>query len=373
MLGYQQVVTTAFTGSQLIDTSAILAYQNSKSRFNWGGALQRVVYPYPYYSYGFDPATGNYIEQQDITRLINYDAQLFGSYPLSQVTRLQLSAGYRIQDFNHTIYQWTYDPGGFLIDYQKFHPDDMPPALNYAYLSASYFHDTGIFGATSPILGQNFGLSLQQSVGEVALSTLIADYRRYFMPIKPFTLAFRAMHMGRYGKDSEDTRFYPLYIGYWDMLRGYESFSTEELSYYDANPGQAFDYYQLFGSKMFLANVELRFPLLGVLGVGKGFYGAWPLEAFAFYDVGLAYASNPNPWWGGYADDPSTPDPNDVILRPEMVKPWFNGGDRRPLSSYGFGLRTNLFGYFILGLQYVYPVDRPVRGWHFQVSISPGF
>ncbi|MCX6572824.1 MAG: hypothetical protein NTX99_02420, partial [Candidatus Aminicenantes bacterium] len=67
----------------------------------------------------------------------------------------------------------------------------------------------------------NFGLSLQQSLGEVTLSTLIADYRRYFMPVKPFTLAFRAMHMGRYGKNAEDNRFYPLYIGYWDMLRGY--------------------------------------------------------------------------------------------------------------------------------------------------------
>jgi hypothetical protein len=373
MLGYQQVVTTAFTGSQLVDTSAIVAYQNSKSRFNWGGALQRVSYPFPYYSYGIDPETGYFIEQQDVTRLINYDAQLFGSYPLSQVTRLQLSGGYRIQDFSHTIYQWIYDPAGFLIDYQKFHPNDVPPALSYAYVQGSYFHDTGIFGAASPILGQNFGLSLQQSLGEVTLSTLIADYRRYFMPLKPFTLAFRAMHMGRYGKSSEDERFYPLYIGYWDMLRGYESFSTEELAFYDANPDQAFDYYQLFGSRMFLANVELRFPLFGVLGVGKGYYGAWPLEAYAFYDLGLAYASNANYWWGGFVDDPSTPDPNDVIADPTLVRPWFNGGIRKPLSSVGFGLRTNLFGYFILGMHYVYPIDRPARGWHFQVSISPGF
>ena len=372
MLGYEQVVTTAFTGTQLIDTSAIFAYQNSKSRFNWGGALQRVVYPYPYYSYGYDQ-DGNYVEQQDVTRLINYDAQMFGSYPLSQVTRLQLGGGYRIQDYNHTIYRWTYDPSGFLLDYEKFHPDDMPPALNYFYLTASYFHDTGIFGATSPILGQNFGLSLQQSLGEVTLSTLIADYRRYFMPVKPFTLAFRAMHMGRYGKNAEDDRFYPLYIGYWDMLRGYESISSEELGFYQANPEQAFDFFQLYGSKMFLANVELRFPLLGVLGVGKGFYGSWPLEMYAFYDVGLAYADSPSYWWGGYVDDPSTPDPNDFIASPELVRPWFNGGVRKPLSSVGLGVRTNLFGYFIMGLHYVYPIDRPVRGWHLQFSISPGF
>jgi Tol biopolymer transport system component len=372
MLGYQQVVTTAFTGTQLIDTSVILAYQNTKNRFNWGTAFQRVVFPYPYYSYGYDEY-GNYVEVQDVTRLINYDLQAFSAYPLSQVSRFQLSLGYRIQQYNHTIYMWTYDPSGFLIDYQKFHPSDMPPALNYMYATASYFHDTGIFGAASPILGGNFGLSLQQSLGNVTLSTLIADYRKYLMPVKPFTLAFRAMHMGRYGKNAEDSRFYPLYIAYWDMLRGYESITSNELAYYQVNPGQAFDFFQLYGSKMFLANIELRFPLLGALGVGKGFYGSWPLEMYIFYDAGLAYASAPSPWWGGYVDNPATPDPNDFLLDPSLVRPWFNGGVRKPLTSAGIGLRTNLFGYFIIGVHYVYPIDRPVRGWHWQLSISPGF
>ncbi|MCK7482497.1 MAG: hypothetical protein M0C28_39270 [Candidatus Moduliflexus flocculans] len=114
-----------------------------------------------------------------------------------------------------------------------------------------------------------------------------------------------------------------------------------------------------------MGNVELRFPLLGILGLGKGYYGAWPLEFYGFFDWGIAYASNPSSWWGGYAAD-GTP-------VPEKVKPWFAGGDRKPIRSYGIGLRTNLFGYLILGLNYVYPMDRPVRGWHFQVSISPGF
>ncbi len=58
----------------------------------------------------------------------------------------------------------------------------------------------------------------------------------------------------------------------------------------------------------------------------------------------------------------------------DSIHPWFvKGGLRKPLRSYGIGIRTNLFGYLILGLNYVYPIDRPVRGWHFQLSISPGF
>ncbi|MGZ5498042.1 MAG: hypothetical protein ACXWHI_04925, partial [Candidatus Aminicenantales bacterium] len=197
-------------------------------------------------------------------------------------------------------------------------------------------------------------------------TTFLADFRKYIMPVKPFTLAFRALHMGRYGKDSEDTRFYPLYIAYWDLVRGYESITNAELNEYQANPSEAFDFNRLFGSKMIVANAELRFPLLGLLGIGKGFYGAWPLEFCAFYDWGVAYASNPSQWWGGFAPD-GTPDPN-------LVKPWFvSGGLRKPVRSFGIGLRTNLFGYIIMGLNYVYPIDRPVRGWHLQLSISPGF
>ena len=180
------------------------------------------------------------------------------------------------------------------------------------------------------------------------------------MPVKPFTLAFRALHMGRYGRDSEDNRFYPLYIAYWDLVRGYESITNAELNEYQANPSETFDFNRLYGSKMIVANAEIRFPLLGILGLGRGFYGAWPLEFCAFYDWGLAYASHPGYWWGGATD---------ADVRPSFL----SGGLRKPVRSYGIGLRTNLFGYLVLGLNYVYPIDRPVRGWHLQLSISPGF
>lgn len=383
MLGYHTVVTTAFTGSRLIDTSAAVAYLNTRGRLNWGTAAARIVYPYSYYSLypanigGLDV----YVEEQDVFRIINYDLSLFGTYPLSQVSRFQLSGGYRIQDFNHTVYQRIYDLSGMLVGYDKFNPGDSPPSLSYAYLNGGYFYDTGIFGATSPILGQNFGVAVSPSVGQVNFTSLSVDYRRYFMPVRPITLAFRALHMGRYGRDAGDDRFYPLYIAYWDLLRGYESFSNEELTQYEINPDEAFDFARLYGSKMFLGNVELRFPLLGLLGIGKGYFGAWPLEFYGFFDWALAYATAPSRWWGGYeTDELGFPvyDENDrLVPDPEKmaaVKPWFlSGGERKPLRSYGFGLRTNLFGYLIMGLHYVYPIDRPVRGWHLQLTISPGF
>lgn len=357
MLGYHTIVTQAFTGSRLVDTSGGVAYFNNKSRVNWGAAAQRIVYPYPYYGifegeFGGQPAI---FEVEDVFRLINYDISLFGSYPLSQVSRFSLSAGYRSQGYSQTTYTRIYSYTGALLAYTK--DKQSAPGLNYGYLSAGYFYDTGIFGATSPILGQSLAVSVSPAVGGITFTTGYADFRKYFMPLKPFTLAFRGLHYGRYGKEAEDNRFYPLYIAYWDLVRGYESFISEE---FDPVTGTGeFDLNRLYGSKMIVANVELRFPLLGLLGIGRGYYGAWPLEFYGFFDWGIAYAQNPGVWWGGETS--------------EDVKPTFLGGNRKPISSAGIGMRTNLFGALILGLNYVYPIDRPVRGWHFQLSISPGF
>ncbi len=350
MLGYHTVVTTAMTGRQVIDTSGVLAYINNRRRFNWGVVGQRIVYPYDYYYAQYAEFGGEdaYIETEDIYRIINNDFSVFGSYPINQVRRFEVSAGARMIDYKRTLYQRVYSLADGSLIYDGKTSATAPDSITYGYLTLSHFYDTGIFGATSPIVGQNYGIQVSQSVGQLNFTTISLDFRKYFMPIKPFTLAFRAMHYGRYGSGAEDDRLYPLYLGYWDLVRGYESYSSTD----------NFDYNRLYGSKMFIGNAEFRFPLMRVLGLGKGYYGAWPLEFFGFYDWGIAWANEPGYWWGGTTNDD--------------VKPWFSGGNRKPISSAGVGIRTNLFGMLVLGINYVYPISRPEKGWHWQLSISPG-
>jgi outer membrane protein assembly factor BamA len=343
----------------------VLAYLNSKNRLNWGAALQRLVYPYPYYyiqevEFAGEPALQ---ETQDIYRIQNYDISAFGSYPLDSVRRVEGYLGFRYIDFSETLYTNLYSlVDGSLIFHEKT-TINTQPSLNYSYVTFNYYYDTGIFGATSPILGQNYGISVSPAVGfgknGLTFTTLALDFRKYVIPVRPFTVAFRALHYGRYGKNSEDDRLYPLYIAYWDLVRGYESFTSGEVTRAQEMGREPFDYNRLFGSKLIVANVELRFPVFGVLGLGKGYFGVWPLEFYGFYDWGVAYANQPGYWWGG--------------AEATDVKPWFLGGNRYPLSSTGIGLRTNLFGAIVIGLNYVYPISRPERGWHFQLSLSPGF
>jgi Tol biopolymer transport system component len=353
MLGTNTIITTAITGPQIIDTSGVVAYLNSKKRLNWGGAVSRIVYPYPYYyvdNYEFGGQTV-IREREDIFRIINYDVSAFASYPLSSVQRVEFSGGYRYLDFNDTLYTRYYTLDGFQVYYEKSHPQTIP-GFGYGYVTAGLYYDTGIFGATSPLIGQSYGLAVSPAFGSMNFTTLSVDLRKYVIPVKPFTLAFRALHLGRYGKDSEDPRFYPLYIAWWDLVRGYDVYSGSN---------STVDYRRLFGSKMIVANVELRFPILRLLGLGKGYFGAWPLEAYGFYDAGIAWANTPGDqyYWGG--------------TTPADVKPWFLGGNRKPLTSAGVGLRTNLFGMLVLGVNYVYPFQDRLQGWHFQFYISPGF
>ena len=362
MLGYHTIVTGASTGNRLIDSSALLAYQNTRHRMNWGAVMQRVPYIVgAYYNYYFDD-TGRiagepaWIEQERLIRQINWEAAAFAYYPFNQVRRFEMNAGARYIQFNDTLYTRAYSYFTEMLIMNDKESLEVPKGLALGYLTGSLVYDSGIFGATSPILGQSYILQVQPTFGSINYASVLADYRKYIMPVRPFTLAFRALHYGRYGKGGEDTRLWPIYLGYWDLVRGYESFTQDE--YQD---GGDFNLDRLYGSKMFLANFEIRFPLLRVLGLGKGFYGAWPIEFYGFYDIGLA-------WWDGY-------DANSYYLTTtDDPRPWFiSGGTRKPISSVGAGLRTNVFGFLIIGVHYVYPFDRPQRGWHLQLSISPGF
>ncbi len=347
MLGYHNLFTMAQINSRVEDSALLLGYQNMRSRLNWGAVVQRIPYVYGGIAMGYGDFMGqlSLLEEEYIFRQVNYQASIFAFYPFSQVRRFELSAGYRLIDYQEEIIKRIYTVDGFLMDRYKTELD-APDSLYFGFFTAAYVYDSSFFGATAPILGQSYRIEFTPYFGgNLNFSSLLADYRRYFMPVRPFTLAFRVMHYGRYGNNVTDNRFYPLFLGYETLLRGYNSssFGVGELDVYN----------QLFGTKLAIANVELRFPLFGVLGIGRGYYGILPLDFVAFYDAGIA--------WGLEAEDDTE------------NKPFFLGGNRRPLTSAGIGVRMNLMGYLVLGFNVVKPFNRPNKDWVFQFTIMPGF
>ena len=106
----------------------------------------------------------------------------------------------------------------------------------------------------------------------------------------------------------------------------------------------AFD--RLIGSRLLIANAEVRFPLLGLFK-REFVYGPVPLEGVIFGDAGVAWTRDDNP---SFAD-----------------------GTRDIVRSVGAGVRVNAFGFAIVEFDAVRPLDRPGRGWMFAFNFSPGF
>ncbi len=327
------------SGDGITNISGLLGYMNYSNRLNWGGVIQQIPYFYTGYAAGYTTINNEpaYLEQQYIYRETDREVDGLISYPFDQSTRVEMSLGfmnigYTQQVTTHAISLTT---GSILVNETQQLP--VPPDLNLGTFSAALVFDNSYFGATSPLLGTRYRIEVSPIIGSITWTNVLFDFRQYFMPVSPFTLAFRVLHYGRYGGGAEDQRLTPEFLGYPGLVRGYE--------YQTLTSNDSVNDY--FGSKILIGNAELRFPLLGVFGIGPGFYGYFPVEMAFFYDTGVAWQND--------------------------IKPWFLGGPRHLVSSYGAALRINLFGYAVGEVDYVNPISRPGVGWEWQFDLIEGF
>jgi hypothetical protein len=349
MLGNRTLATGLQVSGSFRDISAIVAYQNQRQRWNWGVAAQQVPYLTGGYSAGFGILNNQqvYIEQAFLARQTNRSLSGFVAYPFSRVQRVEFAVGGRHISFNEEIQTRIFDAqtGALLVDSTDRLPSPVP--ISFATGTAALVYDNSYFGATGPLLGQSYRLEVSPSIGSLTMVDGLVDYRRYVMPAPKLTLAARVLHVGRYGPDAEDPRLAPLFLGYPGVVRGYNigSFSGAECPT-DPNAGcPVFD--RLVGSRMLVGNAEARVPLLGILGLGGGYYGALPIEAALFVDAGLAWTRS---------DQPSLFDVR-----------------RQGVASAGAALRMNLFGFAVAELNFVKPFMRPDKGWYWQLNLTPGF
>src|SRR5690606_1454723 len=100
--------------------------------------------------------------------------------------------------------------------------------------------------------------------GGVTYADVRVDARRYFMPVRPVTIAARVQHVGRYGPDAADSRLTPLVLGLQTLVRGYDlrGFAADECG---RSATECSLMAELSGSRLALFNLELRAPLFGLL------------------------------------------------------------------------------------------------------------
>jgi outer membrane protein assembly factor BamA len=303
----------------------------------------------PYIQAGFAQfydSTGAFV--QEILRNKLTQRALTGgvAYPFSRSQRVEFTAGLEQYSYASEIRFTGFDPNTGAVLYDSTHHLPVPGALTLETTSAALVYDNSFFGATGPILGSRWRIEADPTFGSLRFVTALADFRKYIVPARPFTLAARVMHVGRYGRDAEG-RIYPLFIGYPGLVRGYDygSFDTGECGNTSGTTCPVFD--QLFGSKFLIGNVELRFPPFGLLGIGGGYYGILPVDAAIFYDAGVAWT--------------------------DSAKAQIFGGTRKLVRSTGLTFRMNLLGYAIGQMDIVHPFDRPQKNWMVRLSITEGF
>jgi hypothetical protein len=335
------------TTNRIQETGAQAVYLNRKSRWNWGVQVEHVPYVTGGYSQDLATVGGQDTIVQQVIRVtqLNSGASALAQYPINKAQRLEFATGARRIGFAAEQETNLFSPiTGELLDQERVkleHPD----SIYIAESSAALVYDSSVFGATSPLVGHRYRFEYSQMAGSITYGGVLADYRRYFMPVRPLTFAVRGLHYGRYGAGAEDPRLTPLFIGYQGLVRGYDfgSFSADECDTLD-NSCESFN--RLNGSRVAVTSAELRFPLLGLFS-RKSYYGAFPVEMAFFGDAGMAWTSD--------------------------SKPSFAGGYRKWVRSVGTALRVNVLGFAVAEIDYVHPIDRSRKGWIWQFGLTPGF
>jgi Tol biopolymer transport system component len=360
MLGDNQIAAVVQANGTLRDVGAQAQYMNMSRRWNWGAIAGHVPYLTGFTYFDGDRFTGTGDLNQVLERI--YVQQIAGvtQYPFTQTRRFEAQLGLTRYAFHQEAITYSYF-GGVPTGQVVMRELDAPDPLHFAEASIAYVGDNSFFAFTGPVAGQRFRFEISPTFGSYTFQTALADYRRYLM-VQPVTLAGRVMHYGRYGRDAEvrleDGRFFmpPIYLGYEPLVRGYsrESFEiSRECARTTDQPTEmwcpAFE--RLIGTRIAVANLELRIPLFGVPEYGLINFPYLPLEVSPFFDAGVA--------WSG--DD--TPTLEFTRRSPGRV----------PVFSTGVSARANILGYLVLEAYYAYPFQRPDKGWHWGFQVAPGW
>ncbi len=356
MLGNKLINTTVQAQGSLKDVGAEALFLDRSHRWTWGTEVYHI--PLVGLAAGFDQVEvttnqGNVVADvytQLLQRVFFDNAQLITQYPLSQTRRFEMSAGVQHIWFNTEI------DSAYLIGNQIVRQTNgtvpSQPGLTFGTASLAYVGDYSFSGFTSPVAGGRYRFEASPYVGNLSYTTLLADYRRYFF-MRPFTLAVRGLHFGRYGGNAESSRLQPLFVGQSSLIRGYDagSFDISECTKVPGSSDTCPEFSRLNGSRIAVANAEFRIPLFGTERFGLLNFPFLPTEIAPFVDAGAAWSSGQGENWR--FDRLTT--------------------DRVPVVSAGVTARFNLFGYAVGEVYWVKPFQREQKGGYFGFQLIPGW
>lgn len=333
------------------DIGAQAQYVNRSNRWNWGVSATHVPYVQSQQgvfvvdtSYQGQPRKGLMYETL-IQRTFVDGVGAAAIYPFSITNRFEAGVDYTHIGYSLSSIREVEIAEGIFPAVES--DLESPDGLHLIQPQAAFVGDWSFFGFTSPVAGARYRGELGATFGTITFGSLLLDYRHYFFA-NPLTFALRGLSYGRFGNDEDLDRLTPLFIGRESFVRGYSSndFTNDDCS----GPGCP-EFYRLMGTRMAVANAELRIPVLGTEDLGLLTFPYLPLEITGFADAGVAWTAT---------EDPVL----DFKRRTD---------ERVPVFSAGVSARANILGYLVVEVFYAYPFQRPDRGWHFGWQIAPGW
>lgn len=357
MLGNHRLILAGSVNGRIEEAQVMTVYANLTHRVNWATGYQQN--PIFFYS-GSGVSTDSLGRGKLTTRLDRYIVrQVFAeaSRPFNRFQRLEL--GMRASRISRAFLEYSqyFDPAtGYLLD-QRLETAGLG-AVNYLQPSVALVNDNSIGLYVGPFIGRRYRFEYAPSFGGWQFHQFLGDYRRYDQLVGPIVFASRLLFFGRFGRD--DAQF-PIFLGSTELIRGYTagSFRRNEclIDLGGSVTGcSALD--QLIGSRIAVANLELRFPLISNLTLGILPVRLPPIEGALFFDAGMAW------------------DRRHSLTDGTLV--WSRRGQnadvvRQPLRSWGVSIRGNMLGFVILRADYAKPLDRPGKSGYWTLSVGPTF
>ena len=351
LLGDERLGFAAEINGRFEEARLFGAYSGLSNRWRYSTGLSQS----PFYFLSSDRVVseaGEEFQEQEITTYIVRQGFAEVAFPFSRFRRAELGVGVNTIAVKRSSLRRNVTDGRrgrfTLVDRVG------DRGLDYLDAQLALVGDNTLGGNTGPSSGHRYRLEVNPVIGSLHWMEYLADIRRYDpIVFGALTVATRLYANVAVGPD--ETAF-PKYIARPDFVRGYDRtnafYSTGcQIAAPAASNCSAV---QLLGSRVAVANAELRFPVLRPIPLGFA-RGALPqVDGVAFFDAGLA-------WSAGQRVLGSRPSGYDATA------------ERFPLRSYGVGLRVNLYDYAMLRWDYAVPLDQPERRGFWTWSLWPGF
>ncbi len=281
--GVAQIALSDMLGDHriYIQTSLVIDLKNSDYAVAYYNLAHRIDYGFQLYHTARFVTYGNgFIDF--LYRYRTIGGSVTGAYPISRFKRLDGTLS--IQNISRENLDLTSEP--------LTRKTLLVPSL-------SFIHDNTLFGYTSPVSGTRYNLTVMGSpkFGSegIGFTSFLADIRNYLKLGDDYVFATRLSGGASFGPNPMQ-----FFIGGTENWINYEyanynlPVATIE-DYAFLSPGlplRGYDYDQQAGSKYYILNMELRFPLFRYLIFGALPLGFANIEGVAFLDAGTAWNDN---------------------------------------------------------------------------------